>query len=260
MPMAKTDVEDTYVPVISPLLASIQFLTIIRIFNRREAIVKELGQTTGYFPLVGLLIGCIISVLYHWLNLVFSPEISAALLLAFWIILTGALHLDGLVDTCDGLFGGKSPEHRLKIMRDEQIGAFGFIGGFLLLLLKYLGISALISWQTLMIAPVIGRWIITFVLGIFPYAREKGLGREMKDKMSFWQIAIAGMVTIVISCWVAGIEGLVMMVVLTIFSWGAGRYIVGLIGGLTGDSYGALCEMSETVVLIMLPVLGAAFG
>lgn len=249
-----------YLPVITPLLVSIQFLTIIPPLIRREVTAKEIGLATSYFPIAGFVIGGIISLSSLWSSELFKPEISAALLLAVWIILTGALHVDGFIDSCDGLFGGKSADGRLKIMRDERIGAYGFIGGFILLLLKYLGIVASMSWRIFILSPIIGRWMITLVLVIFPYARKTGLGKSMKENASYRQVLIAAVITIS-SCWlIAGIQGALMMIAITVFAWIMGLGIYRSIGGLTGDSYGAICEMSEVIVLITFPLLEAAIG
>ena len=119
----------------------------------------------------------------------------AALLLTLWIVLTGALHLDGFLDTCDGLLGGSDPGKRMEIMRDERVGAYALSGGALLLLIKF---STLASFgarvDALLLAPVLGRWAMTLALTSFPYARSEGLGREMKNYAGRRQAAIASII------------------------------------------------------------------
>src|SRR3990172_5460697 len=141
------------------LLVALNFLTALRLPGAASAGARQLGGAVGFFPLVGLLV--------------------AALLLSLWILLSGALHLDGFLDACDGLFGGRSPEQRLHIMRDEAIGAFAFAGGAILLLLKFTALQETAP-AALLLAPTLGRWAMALCIVAFPYARPEGLGSAMK--------------------------------------------------------------------------------
>ena len=121
----------------SPLaafLAAVQFLLISPAFIRRPFSAVELGAAVGFYPLVGLILGGLL-VGIDWLaGWWFPPLVRSAIVLAAWVLLTGALHLDGFLDACDGLLGGFTPEKRLDIMRDERVGAYALSGGVLLLL------------------------------------------------------------------------------------------------------------------------------
>ena len=132
-------------------LAALQFLTIVPPLIRRPFTAVELGRSVGWFPLVGLLLGGVLAGTDRVLGLVFPPAVSAALLLAVWVLLTGGLHLDGFLDSCDGLFGGRTPEARLRIMRDERVGAYAVIGGVLLLLMKYACLTSLMERTTALV-------------------------------------------------------------------------------------------------------------
>jgi adenosylcobinamide-GDP ribazoletransferase len=125
---------------VNPLLAfltAVQFLTISPPFIRRAFTAGELGQATGFFPLVGVGIGGILIGADFIFGKVFAPPLQAALLLAVWVLLSGALHLDGFLDACDGLLGGFTPESRLRILKDEHKGAFAVTAGIVLLLVKF---------------------------------------------------------------------------------------------------------------------------
>ena len=117
------------------LLAALQLLTIIPI--KRGFTDKQLKWATGYFPVVGAVIGLILAGLNYVLGLVLPPSVVNALLIVSLVAMTGAFHLDGLIDTCDGLAAHKSPEERRRVMRDSRTGGFGVVGAVLLLLVKY---------------------------------------------------------------------------------------------------------------------------
>ena len=106
---------------IAPPAAALQFLTVTPPLVRRAFSMPELGRAVGYFPLVGTLLGTLLAAFDWGLAFLFPAGVRAALDLALWVALTGALHLDGFLDACDGLFGGRTVESRLEIMRDEQV-------------------------------------------------------------------------------------------------------------------------------------------
>jgi adenosylcobinamide-GDP ribazoletransferase len=235
-----------------PILTAFQFLTIFPAVIRRSFTAAELGQAVGFFPMVGLALGGVLYVLEIGLRLIFPAPVVAIMILVAWVLLTRALHFDGFLDTCDGLFGGSTSERRLEIMRDSHVGAFGVAGGGLLLLAKYAAIVSLTNPFGLLLAPILGRWVISMAVFAYPYAREKGLGRDMKDNMRWTQIVLATVVTVLAAWLFAGWNGLLTLVLSAIMLWLGAAFILRRIPGLTGDSYGALCEMTELVVLITL--------
>jgi len=173
------------------LLTAFQFLTTFPAVIRRAFTTRELGRAVGYFPLVGLALGGVLYGLGSGLELIFPAHVVAVFILAIWLLLTRALHFDGFLDTCDGLFGGFTPERRLEIMRDSRVGAFGVAGGGLLLLAKYVAIISLPHLTGLLLAPVMGRWVLSIAIFAYPYARDKGMGRDMKDNVR-WPASYPG--------------------------------------------------------------------
>ncbi len=232
------------------LLAAFQFLTIFPALIRRPFRPDELGSAVSYFPLVGLALGGLLYALGRGLGLIFPNEMVAVLLLVAWLLLTRALHFDGFLDSCDGLFGGFSPERRLEIMRDSRVGAFAVAGGGLLLLTKFVSISSLSALNGLILAPVLGRWAITMAVFAFPYAREEGMGRDMKDHVAWKQVIIANLVASIAACLIAGWTGLIALGLAAILLWLTAKFILRRLPGLTGDSYGAICELVELAVLM----------
>ena len=233
------------------LLTSFQFLTTFPAVIRRAFTAQELGRAVGYFPLVGLALGGVFYGLEVGLSLIFPAQVVAVLILAAWLLLTRALHFDGFLDTCDGLFGGFTPERRLEIMRDSRVGAFGVAGGGLLLLAKYAAIVSLSHLSGLLLAPVMGRWAVSIAIFAYPYARDKGMGRDMKDNVHWPQVILATVVAVLVAWLFAGWTGLLAFLISGAVLWLGASFILRRIPGLTGDSYGALCELVELVVLFV---------
>ena len=233
------------------LLAAFQFLTILPAVMRRPFSPRELGQAAGWFPLVGLALGGTLLGLHSGLISILPVEIGAALTTLAWIVLTRALHFDGFVDMCDALFGGFTPERRLEILRDARVGAFGLAGGVLLIMLKY---AALASpgriFPGLLLAPVLGRWVLTLALFAYPYARQHGLGRDLKDNVGWVQVTLATLLALSAAWFFAGLVGILAALAACLTLVAGAWFILRHIPGLTGDSYGALCETTELVVLL----------
>ena len=236
---------------VTPLLAALQFLTVAPLPVRRPFTPPEMGRAVGYFPLVGALLGGTLAVLDYGLGFILPAGVASALLLVAWVGLTGALHLDGFLDTCDGLLGGHSPEARLRIMRDERVGAFAVAGGVLLLLVKYAALAAVIGRApALVLAPTLGRWGMALAIAGFPYARPEGLGRAMKDHAGWGQVIMAGSVAVVLAWFAGGWLGLAAMALAGAATYAVARFSLGRLPGLTGDIYGATCEIVETLTLL----------
>jgi adenosylcobinamide-GDP ribazoletransferase len=237
-------------------LAALQFLTIAPPLVRRRFTAAELGRSVGFFPLVGVALGGTFGGLSLLLAMVFPASIAAALVLAAWVLLTGALHLDGFLDTCDGLWGGNSPEERLRILRDEHAGSYAVIGGVVLLLVKYVALEAVLSRgepvAALVLAASLGRWGMVVAVLAFPYARSEGLGRDLKDHAG-WQQAFLATATAGGAAWLTcEWLGLGTMLLAGTATWLAALYVLRRLPGLTGDIYGAVCELLEVLVLLVL--------
>jgi adenosylcobinamide-GDP ribazoletransferase len=241
----------------SALVAAVQFLLLSPAFIRRPFTAHELGRAVGFYPLVGLLLGAVLALSDLLLARIFSVGVRSALILALWIALTGALHLDGFIDSCDGLLGGATPDRRLAIMRDERAGAYGLAGGILLLLILFSGLSAVQSlrWAMLLLAPVIGRWTMAMAVVVFPYARPAGLGRDIKDHAGLEEAMISTVIALLIvlplAWWMRSSVPLVALGLAAAIGWLTAQFARSRIGGLTGDTYGAIDMMVEASVLLV---------
>jgi adenosylcobinamide-GDP ribazoletransferase len=240
---------------VSPWLAfaaALQFLTISPPLVRRPFKDAELVASVAFFPLVGLLLGGLLAAFSAGLRWLLPVEVAAILVLSAWVVLTGGLHIDGFLDSCDALFGGRTPEERLKILRDERVGAFAVAGGILLLMLKVAALARLEDpGSALLVACVLGRWLICLAILLFPYGRAQGLGRTMKDHAGRRQGLPATLIAVLAIGVIAPIWGsLATIAALLVAAWAA-RFTLRRLPGLTGDSYGAICELGEAVVLVV---------
>ena len=239
-----------------PLLAAFQFLTIFPTVIQRLFTPAEMGRSVAFYPFVGLILGGILLALDGGLRLIFPAQLAAVFVVTAWLLLTRALHFDGFLDIFDGLFGGFTPERRLEIMKDSRVGSFGVAAGGLLLFAKISSITSLLDRPAaFLLAPVLARWVMVLAIFAFPYAREKGLGRDMKDKTGWPQVLFASLFTLVVAWFSAGFWGLAALALAAVLTWLAARFMLTLIPGLTGDSYGMLCELIELCTLVVFTVV-----
>ena len=169
-------------------------------------------------------------------------------------MLTRAIHTEGFLDSCDALFGGHSPERRLEILRDTHVGAFAVIGCAALLLLKWTLFSDIpvdIRAGLLIVFPCLSRFGMLSTMTAFRYAREQGLGTAFKDGAKMWHVVFGFVTAAVAGGALLGIAGLVLLGAAIVVSLGLGRWISGMLGGMTGDTYGAVNELAEVTVLLL---------
>jgi len=239
-------------------LAAWQFLTSLPV--RREFTPEQLGRATTWFPLVGLLLGMMLAVLYWLLDFVLPTAIGNALVIIVLVALTGALHLDGLADTCDGLAGYRTREERLAVMRDSRTGAFGVVGIVLVLLAKYVSLNSLpeLTISALVFMPVVSRWAMVYAIFAFPYARPEGLGMAYKRATRWPQFTMATVITIAIAVLmypIFSILGLLLLPGVWIITTAMALYLKHKLGGLTGDCYGAINEVAEVAALLLTTLI-----
>jgi adenosylcobinamide-GDP ribazoletransferase len=238
-------------------LAAFRFLTIIPLPGRRLT-PGEIGRATAYFPAIGLIIGFILLGLNWVLNLILPPALVNILLLVSLAVISGGLHLDGFVDTCDGMVGHKTVAQRLRVMKDSRAGAFGIIGVTFLLLVKYAALSSVPAlWlaPTLLLMPVLSRWSMVWAIFAFPYSRASGLGKAFKQGVSSPDFLVATLIALVIAVMPEKLFGLFIMFGVWVIVTALAFYFRSRFGGLTGDTYGAINEIAEVLVLLFVCLL-----
>ncbi|KIK83156.1 adenosylcobinamide-GDP ribazoletransferase [Pseudomonas koreensis] len=236
-----------------PLWIALQFLSSLPIRLPGMPEPQQLGRSLLFYPLVGLLFGVILWVF----NLVLAGApllLHAALLLTVWVLLSGALHLDGLADSADAWLGGFGDRERtLTIMKDPRSGPIAVVTLLLVLLLKFCALLALVEQGhavMLIIVPLLGR---AALLGLFlttPYVRAGGLGQALADHLprraGWWVLGASALACLLI----AGVKAIVALVVAFVgFVW-LRQVMIRRLGGTTGDTAGALLELLEMAVLV----------
>ncbi len=224
---------------------SISFITIIPAGWSEDA---SFELTVALFPAVGLFLGFALFLLSLLPKAVYPPAC-----LAFWVVVTGAFHLDGLADSFDALAVGKGPEERLKILKDSHLGTFGAVA-LIVVLSSKLWLMAHTAPHRLILPPVLGRYSLFLVPFFSKPARKEGLGHMVKEATTFKGFAISSLVSLAVS-FLFGWLGLLAFVFTVAFSFLFARFWEGKIGGITGDTLGASCEIVETVVLALVTAL-----
>lgn len=232
-------------------VAALGFLTIAPLW-KKALDDKLLARAVAFFPLVGLILGLALAGADYVFRLGLPDLLASALLVGLLILLTGALHFEGFVDSCDGLFGGHSPERRLEIMRYKNVGAYAIASGAMILLLKLTAIVSITGDSRIWVLglfPVLSRWAMALVLVIFPYARQQGLGTAFQGK-GLLKLVFAGFIALGAAV-VLGWGGLLLFAAATVLATAMGVGISKLIGGLTGDTYGFINEVTEACLLVI---------
>ena len=218
---------------------------------------EELGLSVLFFPVVGLLIGALLAGLHTALWLV-DPGVLAALVLAAWVLLTGGLHLDGLADTADAWIGGQGNRDRtLAIMKDSRSGPIAIVAIVLVLLLKFTALQALLAGDArviLLLAPVLGRMAIVLLLITTPYVRPDGLGAPYARFLPRLSCSLLALLIAAATVALLEWQGGALLAVLGVGLVGWRHGLMARLGGTTGDTLGAACELAETIALLT-PVL-----
>lgn len=245
-------------------LLAISFLTIFPAYGRNDAAEKDMASSLYFYPLVGFLLGGIL-VGTDYLSSFFSTALGAdALVVAAWIIFTGALHLDGLMDSGDGLFSGRDREKKLDIMKDSRIGAMGAITLAAVLMLKLAFLSELEGgdkWIALLVAPAVGRCVMVYAIGIFPYARvTPGLGNSFGSEKLTVKILGATLILLAGTYLIASYPGWIAVTFTALAAYLIAIWMAHSLGGMTGDTYGALCETTETLFVMIWVMCSRLFA
>ena len=230
---------------------ALSFLTILPCPSP-GTVPEDLGRSCAWFPPAGLVIGAMLAAAGAGLDLLLPPLPSAALLAVLWALLTRGLHLDGLADTFDGLGGGRDAPSRLAIMKDSRLGTFGGIALAGALMTKTALLAALpgpAGISALLAAPAAGRWAMLFSMHFFPAARPGGMGDLFKKGCTRGRLILGSLWAALILAAAGGTGGAIALAAVPLFTLAFSRMTARLLGGLTGDSYGAVCELSEILVL-----------
>lgn len=237
------------------LLAAFAFLTRLPMPVQALPGPHLRGQSVLYYPLVGLALGGLLVLLASLLGTVHAM-LSAALVLLAWVLLTGGLHLDGLADSADAWAGGHGDRVRtLAIMKDPASGPAGVSAIVLLLLIKFSALAALLvqsEYAALWLAPLFGRAALALLFVTTPYVRAGGLGAAQAEHLPRQAVILVLLAVAVTPVIVFGLPGTVLVAVALALLFMLRRLMVQRLGGMTGDTLGASCEVVEAAVLVFM--------
>lgn len=245
--------------IMKDFLTAWQFLTRVSINQKIKTDSDSMSRAYLYFPLVGLIIGILLALLGYGVLLIFKPLTAAIILAAGEILLTGGLHLDGFMDSCDGLFSGRGRERVLEIMKDSRVGSMGVIGILVLLGLRVSLLYELagtnVFLPVIVAMPVFSRWTMVYVMSRYPYARHQGLGGLFTSGITRRHLALVTGYSALLLLWILPWPlPAAIILSLPICLWAAG-VINRVLAGHTGDTYGFMNEISGVCFLLTAAII-----
>lgn len=250
----------------SSLISGVLFYTIIPLPSQWSGDFLRIAR---WIPLIGLLIGGLLGLTDQILQVLHIPILTrSVLVITLEVWLTGGLHLDGAIDSADGL-GVTETNRRLEVMKDSVTGAFGAIATTIIILLKTVALSEITHyrWIALMLAAGWARWGQVMAIAFYPYLRTEGKGRLHKENFRFWADITLGLF------FVGGYSSLLiclapqkfLLILLATIISSAITLLVGYwfyrqFSGHTGDTYGAVVEWSEALILCALTSFSLTSG
>ena len=233
--------------------AALQFLTLFPCPTRIDYANADVGQSAIFFPVIGLILGSILVAANFLLEPFASAGLSSVILVSLLAFMTRGLHLDGVGDTFDGLGAGGDRDRMLGVMDDSHTGVFGLVAIVLVLFFKIHALESMDvdRWRALLVATILSRWAMV-LLAYRSKAAKDGLGSRLIDHLQTKQFLLATLITLLLVTAIWRRNGIVMMAWVAIFTTASKSYFHRRLGGITGDICGAVGELSETSVMVLL--------
>jgi adenosylcobinamide-GDP ribazoletransferase len=237
---------------------AIGFLTRIPMMIHIDYSQRLMNQSSMYFPLVGLLLGCLYVVAFTLFNVIASPLVAVILVTILHLFITGSFHEDGLADSVDALGGGYTVEKRLAIMKDSRIGTYGAVALVMALLLKVMLLAEADDiWLALLVAPAASRLTPLLIMARLPYVSDpdKSKSRPVADGFSHRRLMAATTFVLLPTAALSFSHPFLILsvaasVLFVTLAWGS--YLRSQLQGYTGDTLGAAVVFSELLLLLFL--------
>jgi adenosylcobinamide-GDP ribazoletransferase len=254
--------------MIKNFITALQFLTVVTVKKNHDVGEGDLAKSMVWFPTVGFLIGVVLVYMDKVFALIVLPQsIANLLLLVIALLITRALHIDGLADTLDGMMGGHDHTSRIAIMKDSRIGTAGVLGIVCVLSLKYLCLNSLYNSDkvtALLLAPMLARWAQTFMVFRTNYGREHGMGKAFVGHLRTSSFAVVSAIAAGLSAFVIVREDVRSVVLffclicgVMLLTYAGRRYLIHKLGGITGDAIGAVSELNEVLVFLLFVIFSS---
>lgn len=238
-------------------ILALQFLTIVPV-RVKSAPKNDMAWSLVYFPIIGFFIGLVLSAIYFGQDYVQVNGLSKVIILIVSLIfVTGGLHLDGLADTADAFLSGRNREEKLRIMRDPHIGVMGVAALISVILLKiaFLFSIQIKMWPVVMIVMcVVSRWAMVFMMYYFPYARDDGKAKIFIEGLNSKIFILSTIVMLICAFMFLHLKGVILAGIVSAGVFVLGRIMHRVLGGITGDTIGAVNELAEVFVLFFVVI------
>ena len=237
-----------------PFFSALAFLTPVPVPASWVGGERELARSPYCFPIVGLLIGGLAAAICFGLDKVLPPLAVSALVVCLLIAASKALHMDGLADSADGLLSSRSREQMLTIMRDSRTGAMGVVAVVCVVVVKTALFASVAPegarWKIALLMPLAGRCAMVVTMALFRYARaDGGLATVFELRGAHrWVLLVWAPAVVLVAGWLlVGVQGLVAAAASIAAGLLVALYCRRRVGGYTGDTLGATCEIVECV-------------
>jgi len=233
---------------------ALRFLTVVPVSWRAQDDSRYFNSCLAFFPIIGLIIGCLGYVAVYLLQIILPLQVVAVIAIIYLAFISGCLHLDGLSDSADGLFSARSKERSLEIMKDSRAGAMGVVVVVCVLLAKYAALSAMSCEKLCLVVflmPLVGRCAIIFTMAHQKYARkEGGLGLLFYSASSKTAAIWAFLLLLLLLSVLTPSYVISILISVLVTNYLFAKWCTSRIGGATGDTLGAICELTEMVTAI----------
>lgn len=239
------------------LLAAIRFLTILPVPGAWGCAESDLARSVPWFPVVGLILGAVCAAAAWGMTLCMPPLLGAALLVLVMLAVSGCLHMDGAADTADAFLSARRRERMLEIMKDSHVGTMGVVAVAGVLLVKFAALSSLWASRPAAVVavaglmPLAGRAALVLNMACLPYVRDTGLAKVFYHKSHSVAAAWAVLVLLAAGYLLLDAAGAAMSAASAVVSLAFAAYVYRKIGGATGDTLGAACELAETAPAVV---------
>lgn len=238
------------------IILMIQFLTRIPIRTTLDVTEEDFGKGLAFAPFIGLIIGVLLYLVYLVVRNTFPIYLTATVIVVCYLILSGGIHMDGLGDTFDGVFSGRPKEKVMEIMKDSCTGTFGVLALISVILLDVFLLNMLIPLSDgiiIIVFPILGRMGCLIGAGAFDYARKDGLAKSFVHHCGKNEIVIGLVITLVsVVLVMASFSFLIFVAISLIISYLLNLYFSKKLSGVTGDTIGAVCELSQMLFLMVI--------
>jgi adenosylcobinamide-GDP ribazoletransferase len=242
-------------------LGALMFMTRLPVGKGYVFRSQDLPRSAVYFPIVGVMIGLLGGLVLLCAEPFFPPVIAVLFCMGTTVLVTGALHEDGLADAMDGLLGGQEPRQRLEIMRDSRLGSYGTVALWFSLTAKAFVLTSLLeegvlkAVTALIVAQGLGRAATVVLLFSHPYVRsDQSKASPFGNAVTLKEALLALIFPVLLSFVLLGNKSVLILIAAAAGTWAAGRYFQKKIGGITGDCLGAASQLIELVCYLSLAV------